>query len=311
MRILIVGAGGIGGYYGGRLLEAGRDVTFLVRPERARKLAAAGLAIRSPFGDVHHSAPPTVLAGDLGEPFDLVLLSCKAYDLEEAVEAFAPAVGPGTVVLPLLNGIRHFDLLDRRFGPGRVLGGSCFISSALDAEGAVVHFNRLHGLVFGERDGGRTPRAEALEAQLCGAGFDGRLSEDIVQELWEKWVFIASAAGITCLLRGSVGDIVAAGNAGLGVALLEECASVAAAHGHAPRAQSLEKARAILTEPGSAMTSSMFRDLEAGGRIEGDHLIGDLLRRGTGPLPMLAMVDASLRTYGARRAGPGKKAGVI
>ncbi len=301
MRILIVGAGGIGGYFGGRLLEAGRDVTFLVRPGRARKLAAEGLSIRSPFGDLHLAAPPTVLAGDLRDPFDLVLLSCKAYDLEEAVEAFAPAVGPGTAVLPLLNGMRHFDLLDRRFGAERVLGGSCFISSALDAQGAVVHFNRLHGLVFGERDGARTPRALALEAQLCGAGFDGRLSLEIVQELWEKWVFIASAAGITCLLRGSVGDIVAAGAESLGVALMEECASVAAAQGYAPRPASLEKTRAILTEPGSAMTSSLFRDLEGGGRIEADHLIGDLLRRGKGPLPMLALVDASLRTYEVRR----------
>ncbi|BDU74136.1 2-dehydropantoate 2-reductase [Mesoterricola silvestris] len=302
MRILMVGAGGIGGYFGGRLLEAGRDVTFLVRPARARKLAETGLVVRSPFGDLHLAAPPTVLAGEPREPFDAVLLSCKAYDLEDAVEAFAPAVGPDTMVLPLLNGMAHFDALDRRFGAGRVLGGSCFISSALDAQGAVVHFNRLHGLVFGERTGEATPRIRALEAQLCGAGFDGRLSGDIVQELWEKWVFIASAAGITCLLRGSVGDIVAAGNQGLAVALMEECASVAAAHGHAPRAQSLEKTRAILTEPGSPMTSSMFRDLESGGRIEGDHLIGDLLRRGAGPLPMLAMVDASLRTYGARRA---------
>lgn len=301
MRILIVGAGGIGGYFGGRLLEAGRDITFLVRPERARKLASAGLVIRSPFGDALLPSPPTVLAGDLEEPFDLVLLSCKAYDLDGAVEAFAPAVGPETVVLPLLNGMGHFEVLDRRFGAGRVLGGSCFISSALDPGGTVVHFNRLHGLVFGERDGGRSPRAEALEAQLCGAGFDGRLSEDVVQELWEKWVFIASAAGISCLLRGAVGDIVEAGSSGLAVALMEECAAVAAAQGHAPREENLRRTRAILTEPGSAMTSSMLRDLERGGRIEADHIIGDLLRRAPGPSPMLALVDASLRTYEARR----------
>jgi len=302
MRILVVGAGGVGGYFGGRLLEAGRDVTFLVRPERARRLAQDGLVIRSPFGDAQLSSPPTVQAGDLRGPYDAVLLSCKAYDLEGAVEAFAPAVGPATAVLPLLNGMRHFELLDRRFGAGRVLGGSCFISAVLDAEGAVVHLNRLHGMVFGERDGARSERILALEAQLCGAGFDARLSPDVVQELWEKWVFIASTAGITCLLRGTVGQIVAAGAQGAAVALMEECAAVAAAHGHAPRPEYLERIRATLTEAGSAMTSSMFRDLEQGGRIEADHIVGDLLRQAPGESPLLGLVYASLKTYEARRA---------
>jgi 2-dehydropantoate 2-reductase len=165
-----------------------------------------------------------------------------------------------------------------------------------------VHFNRLHGLVFGERGGGRTPRADAIAAQLCGAGFDGRLSEDVVPELWEKWVFIAAAAGITCLLRGSVGDIVAAGAGGFAVALLEECAAIAAAEGHAPRAENLARSRAVLTEAGSAMTSSMARDLEQGGRIEADPIIGDLLRRAPGPSPVLALVHAHLKTYEARRS---------
>src|SRR5262245_20008846 len=162
MRFLVVGAGATGGYFGGRLLEAGRDVTFLVRPARAERLAAAGLAITSPAGDVALAAPPTVLAADLRQPFDLVIPSCKAYDLDGAIESFAPAVGPRTAVVPLLNGMRHLDALDTRFGPDRVLGGSCFISTKLDDAGRIAHVSDIHRLVFGERSGGRSPRAEAI-----------------------------------------------------------------------------------------------------------------------------------------------------
>src|SRR5262245_8799844 len=162
MRILVVGAGGIGGYFGGRLLEAGRDVTFLVRPRRRAQLAASGLSIRSPAGDFDFSAPPTVTADELHDAFDLILLSCKSYDLDSAIESFATAVGPTTVILPLLNGMRHMDVLDRRFGADRVLGGLCIISSALDAEGRVLHLNDLHTLAFGERSGSNGALAAAI-----------------------------------------------------------------------------------------------------------------------------------------------------
>ena len=137
MRFLVVGAGAIGGYFGARLLEAGRDVTFLVRPARAEKLAATGLVVTSPAGDVALPTPPTVLAADLREHFDVVVLSCKAYDLDGAIESFAPAVGPSTAVVPLLNGMRHLDALDARFGADRVLGGSCFISARLGEGGQI------------------------------------------------------------------------------------------------------------------------------------------------------------------------------
>jgi len=119
MRILVVGAGAIGGYFGGRLLEAKQDVTFLVRPRRAAELAESGLNIRSRFGDATIPSPPTVLAENLRETFDLVLLSVKAFDLESAIESFAPAIGPNTGILPLLNGMRHLDILDNRFRRGQ------------------------------------------------------------------------------------------------------------------------------------------------------------------------------------------------
>ena len=161
MRILVVGAGAIGGYFGGRLLAAGRDVTFLVRPRRRAQLVKIGLVIKSQFGDVHLAAPPTVTAEELREPFDLILLSCKAYDLASAAESFAPAVGANTAVLPLLNGMAQLDFLSAHFGGGAVLGGQCVISVNLDAEGRILHLNDTHGLSFGERDGAASPRAES------------------------------------------------------------------------------------------------------------------------------------------------------
>src|SRR6476619_7075840 len=143
MRTLIVGAGATGGYFGGRLLEAGRDVTFLVRPRRAAQLAERGLVITSPVGDVRLPTPPTVQADALREPFDVVLLSCKAYDLDDAIASFAPAVGPETVILPLLNGMRHVDTLETRFGADAVLGGLCMISSTLDDDGTIRHLSPM------------------------------------------------------------------------------------------------------------------------------------------------------------------------
>jgi 2-dehydropantoate 2-reductase len=304
MRILVVGAGGIGGYYGGRLLSAGRDVTFLVRQRRAAQLAASGLVVRSQFGDLDLPAPPTVMAGDIESPFDLILLSCKAYDLEAAMEALAPACGPDTLILPVLNGMRHMDLLKARFGENRVLGGLCLISVVLDPEGQVHHLNDLHGLTFGEPAGGFTPRIEAVASALTGAGFDARLSESILQDMWEKWIFIATGAGATCLMRASIGDIVAAGAEHVVTALLDESAAIAAAEGFPPRAAAIQRTRDSYTKPGSTMTASMLRDMERGGPIEADQIIGDLLRRGGdhAASPTLRIVLAHLKAYEARRA---------
>jgi 2-dehydropantoate 2-reductase len=302
MRILVVGAGAIGGYFGGRLLEAGRDVTFLVRPRRASELAANGLVIRSRLGDTTIPDPPTVLAEKLSGSFDLVLLSCKAYDLDSAIASFAPAVGPNTAILPLLNGMRHLDVLDQRFGPAHVLGGQCFIAATVNQQHEIVHLNDAHDLSFGERDGTRSARAEAIASVLSRASFKTRLSEAILQEMWEKWVFIAAGAGITSLMRAAVGDIVAAGGADLAVKLLDECAAVARREGFPPSQASRERSRAVLTAAGSLLTASMLRDIEHDAPIEADHIIGDLLRRGEeGASPLLRIVYAHLKAYEARR----------
>ena len=303
MRILIVGAGAIGGYFGGRLKQAGRDVTFLVRPRRAAQLEATGLVIRSPRGDASLGPPPVVLAAELPErpPFDLIVLSCKAYDLDDAVASFAPAVGPGSAVLPLLNGMRHLDVLDARFGPDRVLGGQCVIGATLDDSGRIIHLNDSHALTFGARghDGGR---AATLLKVLSGAGFEARASENILLEMWEKWVFLASLAGITCLMRGSIGDIVAANGDRLPLELLTECRSIAETAGFAPRPPFLDRIRPMLTAAGSPLAASMLRDIERGGPTEGEHILGDLAGRADGaPPPLLALACAHLRTYEKRR----------
>jgi 2-dehydropantoate 2-reductase len=301
MRILVVGAGAIGGYFGGRLLEAGRDVTFLVRPRRAEQLARTGLSISSPSGNVELTAP-TVLADDLRQPFDLILLSCKAYDLAGAMDSFAPAVGPHTAILPLLNGMRHLDTLEERFGGAAVLGGWCAISATLDAEGRVLHLAPMQSLPFGERDGRISDRVQAIAAAFAGAKFDSRASETILQEMWEKWVFIATAAGITCLMRAPVGDIVAAGAADLATSMLDECAAIATRQGFPPSAAAMQRNRAMFTAVGSGFTASMLRDVERGARTEVDHVLGDLLQRGdAAPHSLLRIAHAHLLAYEARR----------
>jgi 2-dehydropantoate 2-reductase len=301
MRILVVGAGAVGGYFGGRLLETHRDVTFLVRPRRAAELAVSGLRIHSRQGDVHLTLPPTVLAEDLNETFDLVLLSCKAFDMGSAIAAFAPAVGPETVILPLLNGMRHIDILAARFGP-IVLGGRCLISSTLNQQHEIVHLSDIHTLSFGELDGTLSDRVKAIDKLFEGARFDGRSSPHIVLDMWEKWVFIATLAGSTCLMRATVGQICGApGGKDFVVRLLEECRAIAAAAGFAPRQTSLERSRDMLTTTDSALTASMLRDMEMGGPIEADHIIGDLLERASN-VTLLRVVYTALKAYEARRS---------
>jgi len=307
MRILVVGAGAIGGYFGGRLIEAGRDVTFLVRERRAAALAVDGLAIKSAFGDFARPAPPTVLARDITEPFELILLSCKAYSLDDAIRSFAPAVGPDTAILPLLNGLRHLDNLDDHFGKKHVLGGQCGIAATLDPQGQVVHLNRVHELSFGERDGTRSDRVHAIARQMQRAKFEVRASENILQEMWNKWVFLSALAASTCLMRAAIGDIAQApGGTQMVCDLVNESRAIAQAHGFAPPEAFMRWVGSTLTETGSTLTASMARDIENHNPIEADHIIGDLIRRGeqARALPeqrsLLRLAYTHLKAYEAR-----------
>jgi 2-dehydropantoate 2-reductase len=305
MRILVVGAGAIGGYFGGRLLQAGRDVTFLVRPRRAAELAAAGLVIKSPNGDVTLKDPPVVQADKLSDKFDVVLLSCKAFDLDDAIRSFAPAVGPQTVILPLLNGMLHLDVLDKKFGHQRVLGGLCAIAATLDEHRQIVQLAPMQSLGFGERDGKLSDRVRAIAEALAGGKFGAAASEQIIQDMWEKWVFLASLAASTCLMRAPVGDILAApGGKDFILGMLDECGAVAAAESHTPSGPFFERARGMLTAEGSQLTASMFRDIKAGAPVEADHVIGDLIARGDAakvPVPKLRTAYTHLKAYEKQR----------
>jgi 2-dehydropantoate 2-reductase len=305
MRILVVGAGAIGGYFGGRMLAAGRDVTFLVRPRRAAELASAGLVIKSPNGDVTLKNPPTVQADKLTEKFDMVLLSCKAFDLDDAIKSFAPAVGPQTAIVPLLNGMLHMDVLDRKFGRERVLGGLCAIAATLNEHREVVQLQPLQSLNFGERDGKLSARVRAIAEEMAPGKFGSVASENIVQEMWEKWVFLASLAAATCLMRASVGVILASpGGRDFMLGMLDESSAIAAAEGHAPRPPFLERTRGMFTAEGSQMTASMFRDIKVGARVEADHVVGDLMARGDAakvPVPKLRTAYTHLKAYEKQR----------
>jgi 2-dehydropantoate 2-reductase len=302
MKTLVVGAGAIGGYFGSRLLAAGGDVTFLVRARRAEQLRRTGMQVISPLGDLSLPTPPLASAGQLDGNYDLILLSCKAYDLQASIEDFAPAMGPGSKVLPLLNGMSHLDALDSRFGRERVLGGLARISGTLDSEGRIVHMGRFQSFAFGARDPASQDQMPALEAALRAPGFEALLSRDIVHEMWEKWVFIAAAAATTCLMRATVGDLVNAGASEIATGMLEECGAIAAVNQFAPRPTAAKIGISVLTEPGSSFTASMLRDIEQGARIEADHIVGDLLkRRGSAAAPLLSTAYAHLRSYEARR----------
>ncbi|MFJ3486269.1 ketopantoate reductase family protein [Pseudomonas sp. NPDC090202] len=308
MRILIVGAGAIGGYFGGRLLEAGRDVTFLVRPGRAEELDRNGLVVRSPLGNILYPSPPHVMAPMLDQVFDLILLSCKAYDLDAAMDSIAAAVGPQTSILPLLNGMAHLDRLAQRFSPENVLGGQCLISLDRDKSGTILHLNDTNQLSFGELSGALTPRILKVAEALADAGFDANLSQQIVQEMWEKWCFIATGAGITGAMRASIGDVIASDGEALVLKLLAECASVADHAGYALRSESRQRSQKILTTPGSKLTASMLRDIERGAPIEVEHVIGDMIARrpagdkqAKGQLTALDFVYLHLKAYEARR----------
>lgn len=307
MRILVVGAGAIGGYFGGRLLQAGRDVTFLVRPRRASELATAGLVIKSPNGDVTLKNPPTVQADALKDKFDVVLLSCKAFDLDDAIKSFAAAVGPNTAIIPMLNGMKHLDTLDARFGKERVLGGLCAIAATLNEKREVVQLQPMQSINYGERDGKMSDRVKAIDEAFKSGITGATASQNIMQDMWEKWVFLSSLAASTSLMRASVGDILTApGGRDFLLGMLDETSAIAAASGYPPGGPFFERVKGNLTAEGSPMTASMFRDIKAGLPVEADHVIGDLIARADAakvPVPKLRIAYTHLKAYEKQRAG--------
>jgi len=305
MKILVLGAGGIGGYYGARLAEGGADVTFLVRAKRREQIARDGLAIESPLGNARIAAK-TVLAENVGAGFDVVLFTCKAYDLGSAMDAIAPAMRDGCRVLPLLNGLAHFEALDARFGRERVMGGTAHINVVLRADGSILHGDKLNRIVFGVRDASQAAIAQSLGEAFAKTNIDWRLSPDIDQDLWEKVTFLCALASVTCLFRANVGEVVAApGGQEVMLRALEANIAIATREGHAPRPDSVASARKRLTQPGADWSSSMLRDIETGKPVEADHIVGWMLeraRRHGVDDTVLALAYAHLKAYEKRRA---------
>lgn len=305
MRLLVVGAGATGGYFGARLAAAGRDVTFLVRPARAEHLKTHGLQVLSPYGDLSIK-PQLVTADKIDGSYDVVFLTVKAFTLAAAMDDMAPAVGPQTMIFPALNGMKHIDILSERFGKSAVLGGVCKIAATIDDQGRIVQLAKFHELIYGELDGGSSERINKLDAFMQGAGFGAQKSDAILREMWEKWLFLSSLGGITCLMRGTIGEIEASpGGADFARQFIGEVAAVVRANGGDVGAKVETDAVAMLTTKGSPLTSSMYRDLQKGYTIEADQIIGDLLARGQKKgvaTPLLAALYTHLCVYQNRLA---------
>jgi 2-dehydropantoate 2-reductase len=279
MKILILGAGGIGGYFGGRLAEAGADVTFLVREKRREQLRTEGLRIESQYGNATLSVNAK-LQSEIEPGHDLVVVTCKAYDLPSAIDTIAPAVTSSTAILPLLNGIAHVDILNRRFGRERVLGGTAKIQVTLTPEGIVRQLNDWQTITFGEQDGSESSRVVALKALLSKTGVEVKLSRDILRDLWLKLVHLSTVAGMTCLMRANLGEIIRTPEGGAVLkTFFDSNVRIAASAGYTADDAFLKTYYELFTQRESRYEASMLRDLEKGGPIEAEHLLGFMLRK--------------------------------
>jgi 2-dehydropantoate 2-reductase len=300
MKILVVGAGAVGGYFGARLAQGGRDVTFLVRPSRAQQLRSEGLRILSPHGDLTLQ-PKAIAAKELDSPFDIIFLSVKAQALDQTMEDMAPAVGPDTMIYPVLNGMRHVETLTRRFGDHAVLGGVCMVSTDLDEQGRIVQITPMQKLTYGELNGEITSRIRSFDETMRNAGFETELSTSIMQAMWHKWIMIASLGLVTCLLDGPVGEINAVPDGEQTILqALDECAAVGTACGFPLPQPVAAFLRQSATTKDSKLTSSMYRDLQRGAPVEVDTILGDLLDHGHAQhvdTPLLQAGCVRLRVY--------------
>lgn len=304
MRWLVLGAGALGGFFGARLLEAGVDVTFLVRPRRAEQLTRDGLTVHTQDGETLRHRVRVLQKGEITAPFDVILLTCKAYDLQDAMDAITPAVGPTTAILPVLNGVRHLDALGTRFGSQRVLGGLTVINAALLPDGAIQQSQvRMNLTSLGELDGTLTPRCTAIAEAL--KKIDAKVAPNITQQMWYKFNGFACNAAIATLTRARAG-LIARSSAGVSFvsAVIQEVASVVASEGVVIPEELRAMTRGMFAQPGSLYGPSILIDMEQGFPTEGEHTIGDLVdranRRGLA-VPILTAARCNLQTYELKR----------
>ena len=279
MRILVVGAGATGGYFGARLAQAGQDVTFLLREKRALAVQRDGLTVHSPHGDFHFQ-PSVLQASQLTGPYDLILLTVKSFGLEAAIKDIAPVVGEDTMILPVLNGMKHIETLSQRFGEHALLGGLCKITATLDADGHIHQMTPMHQIYYGELSGEKTARIQRVDQAFKEAGFDAFLSETIMTDLWEKWLLLCSFGAITCTMHGNIGQVASApGGTEFATGIVNEALTTMKAFGYAERAAAVAKVKEAVTDKLSEQTSSMYRDMTQGNPVEADQIVGDLVER--------------------------------
>ncbi|RLQ93350.1 ketopantoate reductase family protein [Falsibacillus albus] len=300
MKLLVVGAGAVGGYFGGRLAEKGEDVTFLVRENRKKQLEESGLIIKSIHGDVELQ-PKLITASEKDQVFDVIFISTKAYHLDEALVDLKGFVHEDTLILPMLNGISQLEKMEEYFPKDNILGGLCFIEATLNEGGHIVQTSSIHELVFGERSGERTERIERLDSVLRDSGAAIRLSDQIMQEMWHKYLFISTMSGVTSLFRSSIGPIREQEEGRKVMLQLIEEVNAIAVSVNAPVSPDIkENLSAKLTEIGYGMKSSLQRDMEKGSLIEAEHLFGNLLniaKENDVQTPILNVIYANLKIY--------------
>lgn len=280
MKILILGAGAVGGYFGGMMRAAGLDTSFVVRGARAAQLREHGLAVIGPDSEMQVDDIPVHVAGDALPDADIVLMAIKATGLTSAIASLNGAVGEDTLIVPLLNGLRHIDTLAAVFGDERVAGGLCYIQASLDGNGAVQRHGPHQRIVVGARRPSQEERLKAFVDYVAPAGFEAVCSANVEQAMWDKVVFLATLAGMTSIARGAVGDIIATPYGEEATrAMLGECLAIAKAEGFALSPAAIENAQSLLLDPASRLSSSMLGDIRAGKPTEGDHILGDLINR--------------------------------
>ncbi len=306
MKILVLGAGAVGGYYGARFIEGDADVTFLVRPKRAAHLAEHGLVIRSELGAVDAKVK-TVEQVAAAQRYDVVLLTCKTYDLASAMDAIAPAVEGGAMVLPLLNGLAVYNALDARFGAERVLGGVCYIATMLEKSGDIVHMGAVDKWVVGARFASQRDVAQKIYDAIDRKVGVRLLSDDIAQDFWDKWATVCTAAAVNSLMRGTVAEIMQTkdGRAVMRQAM-KETQAVAAASKHPLSAPTIAQMEGLLLDPKREWGASMMRDIGQGmPKIEADGIVGDMLKRAEGfgiDAPVLRAAFVHLQVYEIQQA---------
>lgn len=282
MKIAVMGAGGVGGFFGGRLAHAGADVSFIARGAHLAAMRERGLKIESAaHGDMHVAKvratddPKSIGAADL------VIIAVKLWAMDAAIDAIRPVVGPGTAVLSLQNGVIKDDILKREFGEAAVLGGVGYVATHISRPGVIHQTGTLQRLVFGEYDGNHSPRVEALLAALRNAGVQAEISADIRRTLWEKYVFLVGLAGTTATMRLPIGPIRANPQTRAFLFdIMRETVAVGRALGVTLPENYAEDRLAFADSVAADMTSSLHHDLERGNPLEVEWLNGGVVDLG-------------------------------